>query len=268
MGDGGSPGGDGDTGTGGAQNMGGGWNTGGTSDSSGGSDGTGGGPTTWCSGQAPPENVSAADYQCVDFDTGFPGDWERDDEGEHLSLIQTVAKSSPNSLNLQAPSLSAETNVSTFSWSAVGAQPVIHASIKASINPTALAGPPFPYSTFIEILCLDTGDGRACINYTLGGDVNSDSYSGYFLKWTVSSGPPLLAEYPIGTATVNLWSDVTLSLTPGGDVVGSVGSETVTADVSIPPTTAITATFGGRSNYGDSGPFQLRMDDVIVLVER
>src|SRR5690606_37705682 len=84
MGDGGSPGGDGDTGTGGAQNMGGGWNIGGTSDSSGGSDGTGGGPTTWCSGQAPPANVSAADYQCVDFDTGFPSDWERDDEGEHL----------------------------------------------------------------------------------------------------------------------------------------------------------------------------------------
>jgi hypothetical protein len=267
--DGGSPGGDGDGdgGTGGSGNMGGDGNTGGTA--SGGS-GTGGGPSTWCDDQSRPDGIVEADYQCVDFDEGFPSNWDLDDESEHLLLTQAVAKSAPNALEINAPALNASVNVSTFSWSTVGAQPVIRAVITASINPTALAGPPLPYDTFIEILCLDTGDGRACINYTLGGDVNSESYSGFFLKWTVSSGPPLLAEFPIGNATPNLWSDVSLSLSPGGELIGSVGSESFNAEgeVNIPPTTAITATFGGRSAYGDSGPMRLRMDNVVVTVER
>lgn len=241
---------------------------GGTSNSSGGS-GTGGTEPTWCDEQDLPEGVLEDDFACADFDRGLPSDFTLDDEGGHLTITEAVAFSAPASLDLQAPGLTNATNVSTLSWTTTGALAVSTASVSAKINPTAAGGIVTPYDTFIEILCLDGGDGRACINYTEGGDVDFSYYTGFFLKWTMSSGPPVLAEFPISDVTDNLWTDISLSIAPGGSVVATVGSETVTEEsLGVPATTSITAVVGGDSNYGDTGPFNVRIDDVLVSVER
>jgi len=225
--------------------------------------------TTWCDEQTPPSGVGASDFACADFDNGFPDGWTVSDADGRLSLTEAVAKSAPNSLNLQAPTLVDASNVSTLSWTSVGAAPVALASISVSVNPTAQGGVVMPYDTFIELVCLDGGDGRACVNYTDGATVDFGPYTGFFLKWTMASGPPVLAEFPIGQATNNLWTDIFLSMEPDGDLVASVGSESVTVpNQGVPPTTSITAVVGGYSRYGDSGPYNLRMDDVVVIVTR
>lgn len=262
----------GTSGTGGATASGG---TSGTGDSTGtggasptGSGGTNGMPT-WCDEQTPPSGVSASDFACADFDSGFPEGWTVSDADGRLSLTEAVAKSAPTSLNLLAPALVDASNVSTLSWTSVGAAPVTLASISVSVNPMAQGGAIMAYDTFIEIVCLDGGDGRACVNYTEGATVDFAPYTGFFLKWTVASGAPVLAEFPIGQATNNLWTDISLSMQPDGEIVASVGSESVTVpNQGVPPTTSITAVVGGDSRYGDSGPYNLRMDDVLVIVTR
>ena len=198
---GGTGGSGGATGTGGAAGTGGTGGRGGTGGAvgTGGAAGTGGGPIdagpqNWCATQARPAGVVAADYQCLDFESGLPPvtTWAPLLVGTASRSITTARASSlPQSLlTTQSGGTGTTRQEARLQWHNVGAMGVTSVSIFADINPVNFPGVVPPWTGSIDLLCISFGSGEGCLSYTRGADLSfADGYTGYFIEHQYTGGP-------------------------------------------------------------------------------
>jgi hypothetical protein len=281
-GSGGSAGTSGTAGTNGASGSAGTSGTGGRGGTTGtaGSAGTGGapmdaGPPRWCTTQARPAGVAAADYQCLDFEGGLPptGTWAPISAGVTSRMLTNARASSlPQSL-LTGTSGATGTarQEARLEWQNVGSTGVSSLSIAADINPVNFAGVAPPWTGSIDLLCVGFGSAEACFSYTRGADLSfADGYTGYFIDHTFSGGPAYQRQCQLtGNLTANLWTRVELRLTrnPATIQVFIAGASAGQCSAGVLDDTVTAATFG-QIAFPDTPGWTVYYDNVIAVVRR
>jgi hypothetical protein len=270
----------GSAGTNGASGRGGTAGTNGASGSSG-SAGTGGapmdsGPQRWCTTQARPAGVAAADYQCLDFDNGLPptATWAPTLSGQGSRSITTARASSlPQSLitSLGSATSAGTPQRATLEWHNVGSTGVSSVSIAADLNPVNFAGVAPAWTGSINLLCASFGSGNTCFSYTRGADLSfADAYTGYFIEHTYSGGPATRYQCQVtGNLVVNLWTRVELRLTrsPANIQVFIGGANAGQCSGSYLDDTATDISFGMRS-FPEAQNWTVYYDNVVATVRR
>jgi hypothetical protein len=233
------------------------------------------GPPRWCSTQARPNNVAAADYQCLDFEGGLPpaATWAPISAGlGSRSISNARASSLPQSL-LSATSGATGTarQEARLEWHNVGAIGVSSLSIAADINPVNFAGVAPPWTGSIDLLCVSFGSGEACFSYTRGADLSfADGYTGYFIDHMFTGGPAYQYQCQLtGNLTANLWTRVELRLTrtPATAQVFIAGASAGQCNAGVLDDTVTDVSFGQRA-FPEAAGWTVYYDNVVAMVRR
>ncbi len=242
--------------------------------------GTGGTTSTWCQNRQMPTNVTAADYQCIDFDTGMPptATWAQSLTNSGTMALTTDRESSPpNSLDTSVPAATGDYTTAgsaTLSWHDVGATPISTISVASGFSPTAPGGVYPAWTGSVALMCVAFGSGQACLNYTYKStslSFQTTAYTGYYIAWVyggsaaargdcaLTDGPPatvwtrveLQVAAATGTITVNL-AGITI-----GSCAGLFGADTTS-----------TITVGSKANINTTFAFEMFYDNVVAYVAR
>lgn len=237
-----------------------------------------GGSAPWCATQTIPSGVVAADYQCVDFDSGLPpvSTWPRTLTNSGTMQLTTVrAASSPNSLAVSVPG--ADTfqtqGAATATWNVVGANPISRVALWASLSPPQVAGPMPDWTGYVSLLCVAFGYGEACLIYTRGADLieSGVAYTGYALSLMYSGGPAYRNYCAVtGTMTPNIWTRVELRVTKGSSSTVQVffnGTEAAKCTSTFGDDTVAKFTFGEEASSVMSA-WTMHYDNIVAAVSR
>jgi len=141
----------------------------------------------WCGTQTRAANVAAADYQCMDFDTGLPASpWTYSDAAS-TKLDTSRAATAPNSLR----AAEVENGNGVLTWNFTGATPASSITFAAQISPDAHSNL-LPDPVTADLVCLTIGYTHACLSYgfkasILTNDADSNNYTGLYLSWSTNN---------------------------------------------------------------------------------
>ena len=230
-------------------------------------------PPTWCGTQTIPAGVAAADYQCVDFDTGLPstGTWvQTQAQGGTLALSTMLADSSPDSMSTSVPAAADSTTsgTSSLAWTDVGGTAVTGATVTAAVNPVAIGGVLPPWSGDIALLCVTfnaSPSSYACLQYT----INASSAPELDIHYVLINGAAVQNTcVAAGTFSPGLWNPVSISWTQNGPAATVSGTTTTCDAYGPPPTTSVTTTVGLAASSVTSMSWSAYYDNVVAYVQR
>jgi hypothetical protein len=221
--------------------------------------------STWCKTQAIPSGIAAADYQCLDFDTGMPSTniWMPTVKGESgtLELVTDQVRSVPNSLHSVAWTTNPElfpSDVAHLTWRASGNLiSAVTLATDAYFTET-YGGYPNGYNDY---LCVTMGGTKACLSYRYP---NRDIFAITF--------PTLSSPVPVCDVTVLIeylkWSHVEMTLSNTGVVTLSVNGAPMTCSSGVAISSGASSVQIGAESISPNNWGDIRVDNVITYVRR
>jgi hypothetical protein len=230
---------------------------------------------SWCAQQTRPSGVLAADYQCMDFESGLPAaaTWARaTSNGGTVTTVATPISSPPQAMRSEVVSGSAQ-----LVWDIPPGLDISAISISAQVRHPGLEEAVMPPGSDFDLLCVvfdfgSNGTRTQCLSWTNGALRASDgterSYRGYYLRYRFDSwagslgGDCALTSVPSSrwnSITMSLGSGVTAPITINGSSAGSCSPPFVTA-----------GTAKVRLGLSSTLPilWQVYYDNVVVSVRR
>jgi hypothetical protein len=235
-------------------------------------------PNNWCSQQTIPSGVLAADYQCVDFESGLPpaSVWPATlSGGGTMEITQARAASLPNALSNFVPAASdfstASTSILTFST--VGSAAVTSVSVSASLNTVQQPGVTSPWTGGVDLLCVSFGFATSCLQYTRGADTTfGTNYTGLLVDFMYTGGPAYSDQCEVtGTLPTGVWTRVELRLTSTGAIdvlINGTSALATTCSSTISGDTVGVVEVGQQSHAVTEHPQTLYYDNIVAVVRR
>jgi hypothetical protein len=223
----------------------------------------------------------AADYRCVDFDTGMPASpvWTQTLTNSGTQALTTNrASSAPNSLTATVPAAADYTFAATATLSSqdVGSTPITRVSLSAYLNPVTLGGVAPGWDGSVSLLCVNFGSGQACLNYTYAStsvSFQTTAFTGYYVDLLYTGGGAVRSDCgPTGTVTTlapNIWTQVELRVDYSSSATVTVlfGGVTMASCAGLfGPDTVSTVSVGARSFAATTYAYTMYYDNIVAYV--
>jgi hypothetical protein len=224
---------------------------------------------TWCTSQKAPDGIAAADYQCLDFDTGLPSTqfWVPASVTQFgsLGLMTNRVRSAPNALeafvqNADELDPTAPAPSRILYWTVGGTPRLL--TIVTDIYPLQPHGFGNGYVSYI---CLAFGGSRqACLSYAVPPDLSPNASN-----FTITT--PLSSDQWCGTPTAipfDQWSRVTFTLATDGRVTLSANGETINCTTGSGATAGGAQVIIGAQGVGNGHYGQVVFDNLVTYLAR
>ncbi len=230
---------------------------------------------TWCTGQAAPSGVLAADFQCVDFDRGMPDakTWKQTVSGSGvLERTGDAFSSAPYSL---AANVGGSSDTATIAWTSVGATPVKTVTASVAINPSYKYNWHTSDPILVDLLCIETGSNATCLSDVRNmADPHGEPFSGGLAVYSDYSGGFLArGGCALTTSFFNdrVWNEATLEIdVDTREVTFTLNGAIVSSDSCLgyfAPDTNIKVSIGASASSSVVGWTQY-IDNITVAVTR
>ena len=227
----------------------------------------------WCTQQAIPAGVAAADYACVDFD-----DAKLPSGGGWTSVIASGGTSAVTTQHASSLPDGWQTGVGTgdgskaaLAWHAAGAQPIASLTVAADISPIASQGVSPPWTGSVSLLCVAFGLARTCLQYTAGQDTGfATGYTGYYLTMEYDgAGATASISQVFGFSQAGLWTRIQMQITASSKQIQVTfpGATNAAVTGNFDPDTAVDVTVGPETSGATSG-WSGYLDNVVIDVAR
>jgi len=219
---------------------------------------------TWCDNQTVPSGVSAADFQCVDFDTGaLPSAWSlRQAAGGTGSVMPIQASSAPNSFySKELDENNGANSAGTLTWNAIGSGSVTKITMALDIYRVAFDGLPLYEGGHVDEACVSIGMVKACLYYQ-GAD-------GFGLAYQTATGRFDCGS--VGDLNPSAWNHVEISISSSGPVELKRTNVDLICNndgTSTFPSSAVGIATVGVEGVGPVKNLDAYYDNVVVTVRR
>jgi hypothetical protein len=233
---------------------------------------------TWCTSHPAPSGVAASDYQCIDFDNGFPASstwvlFQRNNGTYSRSTAR--ASSTPASLAMTVGDVSdpSKPDTAEWTWNNTGSAPIKSVNISMEISPATLLSLAPAWTGQIDLACFHSGSNFICLSYTYGEVTSwSSSYVGLLLNVDYSGGIAFHNDCQVTKdLTRNIWNTVQITATwsTGALQVLVNGTNAVSnCTAGFDPDTNASIWYGMDTSGGVSVPYSMYYDNIQVTVRR